>query len=65
LVGAARHGGAINAGVALLVAGGLAYTAGVVFFVLDSRLRYVHAVWHVFVIAGTGCHFFAVLGYAS
>jgi len=52
-------------GIALLVAGGLAYTAGVVFFVLDSRLRYAHAVWHVFVIAGTGCHFFAVLGYAS
>jgi hemolysin III len=53
------------AGVALLVAGGLAYTAGVVFFVLDSRLRYAHAIWHLFVIAGTGCHFFAVLGYAA
>ena len=52
-------------GVALLVAGGLAYTAGVVFFVLDSRLRYAHAIWHVFVIAGTGFHFFAVLGYAA
>jgi hemolysin III len=52
-------------GVALLVAGGLAYTAGVVFFVLDSRWRYAHAVWHVFVIAGTGFHFFAVLGYAA
>jgi hemolysin III len=52
-------------GVALLVAGGLAYTAGVVFFVLDSRLRYAHAIWHLFVIAGTGFHFFAVLGYAA
>ena len=52
-------------GVALLVAGGLAYTAGVVFFVLDSRLRYAHAVWHGFVVAGTGCHFFAVLGYSA
>ena len=52
-------------GVALLVAGGLAYTAGVVFFMLDTRLRYAHAVWHGFVIAGTGCHFFAVLGYAA
>jgi len=52
-------------GVALLVAGGLAYTAGVVFFVLDSRLRYAHSVWHCFVIAGTGCHFFAVLAYAA
>lgn len=52
-------------GLSLLVAGGLAYTAGVVFFLLDSRLRYAHAVWHGFVVAGTGCHFFAVLGYAG
>ena len=52
-------------GVALLAAGGLAYTAGVVFFALDSRLRYAHATWHGFVVAGTGCHFFAVLGYAA
>jgi hemolysin III len=52
-------------GIALLAAGGLAYTAGVVFFMLDSRLRYAHAVWHGFVIAGTACHFFAVLGYAG
>jgi hemolysin III len=53
------------AGVAWLVAGGLAYTAGVVFFVLDSRVKYAHAVWHSFVMAGTGCHFVAVLGYAA
>jgi len=52
-------------GVKLLVAGGLAYTLGVVFFMLDSRLRYGHAVWHGFVVAGSGCHFFAVLGYAA
>ena len=52
-------------GLTLLVAGGLAYTAGVVFFMLDSQLRYAHAVWHGFVVAGTGCHFFAVLGYAA
>ncbi len=52
-------------GVALLVAGGLAYTVGVVFFMLDSRLRYAHAVWHAFVVIGTGCHFFAVLSYAA
>jgi hemolysin III len=54
-----------TAGVALLVAGGLAYTLGVVFFMLDSKLRYAHAVWHAFVAAGTGLHFFAVLGYAA
>jgi hemolysin III len=52
-------------GVALLVAGGLAYTAGVVFFMLDSRVRYAHAVWHGFVVAGTGFHYFAVMGYAA
>jgi len=52
-------------GVGLLVAGGLAYTAGVIFFMLDSKLRYAHAVWHSFVVAGTGCHFFAVLDYAA
>ncbi len=52
-------------GVALLVAGGLAYTTGVIFFMLDSRLRYAHAVWHGFVVVGTGCHFFAVLSYAA
>jgi hemolysin III len=50
---------------ALLVAGGIAYTAGVVFFILDSRLRYSHTVWHCFVVVGTGCHYFAVLEYAS
>lgn len=48
-----------------LVSGGLAYTFGVIFFVLDSRIRYSHAVWHGFVATGTGCHTFAVLSYAS
>ncbi|MDH4190050.1 MAG: hemolysin III family protein [Betaproteobacteria bacterium] len=48
-----------------LVAGGLSYTLGVVFFALDGRLRYGHFVWHLFVLAGTVCHFFAVLWYAG
>jgi hemolysin III len=52
-------------GVALLVAGGVAYTTGVLFFMLDSRLRYAHALWHSFVVAGTGCHYFAVLSYSA
>lgn len=52
------------AGVAWLVAGGAAYTLGAVFFALDSRLRYAHFVWHVFVVMGTVCHFFAVLRFA-
>jgi hemolysin III len=52
-------------GLLWLVAGGLAYTAGVIFFALDSRLRYGHFIWHLFVMAGTACHYFAVLGYAA
>lgn len=48
-----------------LVAGGVAYTVGVAFFMLDSRLRYAHAVWHGFVAAGTGCHAVAVAGWGG
>ena len=43
-----------------LVAGGLAYTAGVPFYVWKSR-AYTHVVWHVFVVLGILCHFIAVL----
>ena len=46
-----------------LVAGGLAYTAGVAFYAAE-RMRYGHFVWHLFVLIGTVCHFFAVLWYA-
>jgi hemolysin III len=48
-----------------LLAGGIAYTLGVVFFALDGRIRYSHFVWHLFVLAGTACHFVAVLWYAG
>lgn len=44
-----------------LVAGGMAYSLGVVFFLLDNRLRFSHLVWHLFVMAGSTCHFLAVL----
>jgi len=53
-----------TAGLALLVAGGLAYTLGAIVFIFDSRLRYAHFVWHLFVLGGTTCHFFAALWYA-
>ncbi len=53
-----------TAGMAWLIAGGLCYTAGVVFFAWE-RLRYGHMVWHLFVAAGSVCHFFAVLWYAG
>jgi len=52
-------------GLLWLVAGGVAYTAGVAFFVADSRLRYGHFIWHLFVMTGTVCHYFAVFWYAA
>lgn len=48
------------AGLKLLLAGGLCYTAGTLFYVL-KRVRYMHAIWHVWVLAGSICHFLAVL----
>lgn len=47
-----------------LLAGGICYTGGVLFFVKDAQLRFGHALWHVCVVAGTLCHFVAVKGYA-
>ncbi len=47
-----------------LLAGGFAYTVGVFFFVVDDRFRYSHFIWHLFVVAGTACHFVAVLWYS-
>ena len=52
-------------GIFWLVAGGVAYTVGTVFFVVDHRIRYSHLVWHLFVVMGTACHFIAVLRYSS
>ena len=48
-----------------LLAGGTAYTLGVVFFASDERVRYHHFIWHLFVMAGTACHYVAVLFYAA
>lgn len=53
------------AGLVWLLAGGLCYTAGVVFYATDGRVRYGHAIWHGFVAAGSVCHFWAVLWYAT
>ncbi len=52
------------AGIAWIVAGGLAYTSGLVFYGMH-RLRFNHFIWHLFVITGTVCHFFAVLWYSA
>lgn len=44
-----------------LLAGGLAYTAGTIFY-HNKRIPYTHAIWHLFVLAGSACHFVAVTG---
>ena len=49
-------------GVVLLAAGGLSYTGGVVFYVWE-RLPFNHAVWHLFVLGGSTCHFFCMVFY--
>lgn len=46
-----------------LLAGGLFYTAGVLFYVLDRRYPWMHGVWHLFVLAGSSCHYVAILFY--
>ncbi len=54
-----------EAGFWWLSVGGVAYTAGVVFYVLDkmNRLAHAHGIWHFFVLAGSCCHFVSVSGY--
>lgn len=46
-----------------LVAGGISYSLGTIFFLIDKKIRYMHAVWHLFVLGGSICHFFAVALY--
>ena len=54
-----------EAGLWWLTAGGLAYTGGVVFYVLDlmNRLTHAHGIWHFFVLTGSSSHFVSVIGY--
>lgn len=49
------------AGFAWLVAGGLFYTVGIVFYAFDERFRHWHGIWHLFVVAGSATHYFAIL----
>lgn len=51
------------AGFAWLLAGGIAYTVGTVFLVYQSRVRFGHCTWHVFVLGGSACHAIAVVNY--
>jgi hemolysin III len=48
-----------------LAGGGLLYTVGIVFYALDKRLRHAHGIWHLFVLAGSMCHFVTILVYVA
>lgn len=52
-----------GAGMILLVAGGLFYTIGIVFYALDKKFVYSHGIWHLFVLAGSVCHYFTIYLY--
>lgn len=52
-------------GFAWLAAGGLLYTAGIAFYATDTKVRHGHGVWHLFVMGGSTCHYFAVLLYVA
>jgi hemolysin III len=54
-----------TSGLTYLIVGGLFYTGSVAFFATDTRLRYGHLIWHLFVIAGTACHYVVILNYAA
>jgi len=49
-------------GVILLIAGGIVYTIGIIFYAL-KKYRYMHSVWHLFVLAGSVCHYLSILLY--
>ncbi|WGK81504.1 hemolysin III family protein [Vibrio aestuarianus] len=51
-------------GLVLLAVGGLVYSLGVVFYVA-KRIPYNHAIWHLFVLAGSACHYFAIYWYVN
>ena len=48
-------------GLAWLVAGGVIYTAGIVFYLFDDRWRHAHGIWHLFVLAGSATHYAAIV----
>lgn len=48
-----------------LGAGGLFYTVGIIFYLLDERMRHAHGIWHLFVLAGSACQYWCVLNYVA
>lgn len=54
-----------SAGFEWLVAGGLLYTAGIVFFLFDERVRHFHGIWHLFVLGGSACQYVSIFRYLT
>lgn len=54
-----------TAGLVWLAAGGVVYTLGIIFFLLDEKVRHFHGVWHLFVLGGSICQFVSILLYVN
>lgn len=54
-----------DAGLQLMVVGGVAYSVGVIFYVLDKlkKIAHAHGIWHFFILVGSICHFISIIGY--
>ncbi|MFP5518922.1 MAG: PAQR family membrane homeostasis protein TrhA [Bdellovibrionia bacterium] len=52
-------------GLVLLATGGLLYTVGTIFFVLEEKIPHGHGLWHLFVLAGSATHFACIVGYLT
>ena len=52
-------------GLNLIILGGLAYSTGVIFYLLDTKYKYFHFIWHIFVIIGSSFHYFTMLIYLA
>jgi hemolysin III len=52
-------------GMALMLAGGLVYTFGVLFYLLDERKPHFHGIWHLFVLAGSAAHYATIVAFVA
>ena len=50
-----------STGFAWVAAGGIMYTVGIIFYAIDTRMKHAHGIWHLFVMAGSTAHYFAIL----
>ena len=53
------------AGFAWVAAGGVIYTVGIIFYLFDEKFKHWHGIWHLFVVAGSAVHYFAILLYVA